>query len=436
MPISNLKNNQQNHLSQISPAPRSGSKNFQSILQAQNNNLPTPKASSQKHQNGHEKLFLGRINKNFPTVSHLLIHNPKMKKDAWNIIFSDINKDKDFKEIPKGDEVEIDLQNNEISWHKTKRMAPVITPEIMAQQDLTNDDQIVLGKISQDTPTVSHLLRHNKIYHDEAWNIILSSINSKKPYKSLRNGTTVAINPQTFELSFLNGSKKIATRSQTISTAAQEHLSTVANDFFDANKPFANRLVESIRPYIGKPYKQIDCYGLLVRGLKNQGIKYTGSGGLRENLEQLAKQKGAPLNAYQNGEGLIAAAGKTLYAKSFNRINHPNNLAQKTFAELKPDLHEGTILSFSTPSMGHTGIVSQDNGQWTYINSGLIDHQIGSGKISRRVGEESLQKEVANWFKLANDRQESLKVTLGMLDEQKLHEITDGVSQFARNDTL
>jgi hypothetical protein len=434
MPISNLRNDLPNNTIQPSPLreptanayDRGRTANFQKIFQAQGKNPISAPAE-------HKKIFLGVINNNSPTVSHLLTNNSTFKQDAWNIIFSDINKEKNFGAIPKGDEVELDLQTNEITWHKTKRQPPIITPELMAKQDLTEDNQIIIGKISPDSPTVSHLLRHNKIYHDEAWNIILSDINSDKPYKSLRNGTSVAINPQTFELSFLNGSKNISAKSQTISSAAKDHLASMASDFFKDNKPFADRLVQSIRPYIGKPYKQIDCYGLLVRGLKNQGIQYGGSGGLRENLEQMARQNGVPLNAYQNGEGLIAAAGKTVYSKSFNSVMQPDSLSQKTFTELKPNLHAGMILSFSTPTRGHTGIISKDNGLWTYINSGLMDHQVNSGKITRRVGEESLQDEVTNWFKLANDRHESLKVTMGMLDEEKLRDITGATKRFAKN---
>ncbi len=439
MPISSVNNQLPSH-HQVTPTANQSAAyghdrtatDFKKILQTQAGQ-PQPPATTNRLQS--EKIFLGTINENSPTVSHLLINNSTMKKDAWNIILSAINKDKNFRAIPKGDEVEIDLRTNEISWHKPKREAPIIPPEVMAKQDFTDDNQIIIGKISNDSPTVSHLLRHNKIYHDEAWNIILSDINSDKPYKSLPNGTIIAINPQTFELSFSHGSTKIASKSKAISSAAQEHLAAMADDFFAENKPFSQQLVDSVRSYIGKPYNQIDCYGLLVRGLKNQGIHYGGSGGLRENLEQLAEQHNEPLNAYQNGEGLIKMAGKTIFSKSFNKVTHPINLSASTFAEMKPKLHEGMILSFSTPSRGHTGIIAKDNGQWTYINSGLIDHALDAGKISRRVGEESLPDEITNWFKLAEERHESLKVSMGMLNEQKLRQ-AGGESRYAKNDAV
>jgi len=36
------------------------------------------------------------------------------------------------------------------------------------------------------------------------------------------------------------------------------------------------------------------------------------------------------------------------------------------------------------------------------------------------VGEESLEAEIRNWFELAKSRKESLRITLGRLNEQKL----------------
>jgi len=89
------------------------------------------------------------------------------------------------------------------------------------------------------------------------------------------------------------------------------------------------------------------------------------------------------------------------------------------YQEVKPFLHEGMILSFSTPSRGHTGIVSQREQNWTYINSGHMDNRI-EGRTSRGVGEEFLSAEIRNWFRLAANRKEPLQITIGRLDEDKL----------------
>jgi hypothetical protein len=88
--------------------------------------------------------------------------------------------------------------------------------------------------------------------------------------------------------------------------------------------------------------------------------------------------------------------------------------------EIEPHLEKGQILSFSIHSRGHTGIVSRANDTWTLINSGKMDHTLNSTNLPKGVGEESLAAEVRDWFELARTRRESLRVTLGKLNEQQL----------------
>ena len=83
-------------------------------------------------------------------------------------------------------------------------------------------------------------------------------------------------------------------------------------------------------------------------------------------------------------------------------------------------LEKGNILSFSTETRGHTGIVSNKNGTWTYINSGVIDNPVNKNTTPKGVGEEKLDKEIENWFRLAFKRNESLVITLGKLNQNKL----------------
>ncbi|HFQ82311.1 MAG TPA: hypothetical protein ENK33_13235 [Desulfobacterales bacterium] len=387
--------------------------NFQQIL---TDNMHQP-PHTEKSTN--QIIKLGVIDKNTPTVSNLLHQNKRFKDETWNIIFSAANRGKRFRDIRAGSEVTLNLANNEISWHRPSHK-PAIPASAWSSQKLTADGLVIVGKISRETPTVSNLLRRNKIYHDEAWNIILSSINSDKPFNTIRPGTTIAINPQTFELSFIRHPRQGAA-AKTISSAAEEHLSTAVTNFFTDNKSISQKLVDKIRPYIGRPYSEIDCYGLVIRGLKGLGVKYSGNGGLRETLEKMAMAQGKPLNAYQNGEGLIKAAGKTTFAKTFNHIKHPEKLAEQTFIGVEKSLRQGMILSFSTPSQGHTGVIARDNGEWSYLNSGLIDHQLDRGRTAMRVGEESLEKEIDNWFKLAKNNNEPLEINIGMLDKNKLN---------------
>jgi hypothetical protein len=187
-------------------------------------------------------------------------------------------------------------------------------------------------------------------------------------------------------------------------------------------------LDDAVRPFIGTSYTKIDCYGLIVRGLINQGVQYHGYGGLREKLKKLAKRNGRPINAYFNGEGLVEKAGTQIFSKSMLRISNAQEKTDEIYAELTQYLQEGLILSFSTPTRGHTGIVSKQEDDWTFINSGIIDNPIFPGEVSERVGEEFLKAEITNWFVIAASRMEPLTVTLGRIDVNQLQDL-DGTKE-------
>jgi hypothetical protein len=78
------------------------------------------------------------------------------------------------------------------------------------------------------------------------------------------------------------------------------------------------------------------------------------------------------------------------------------------------------VLSFSTQTRGHTGIVSKKGDNWTYINSGRQDHNLNKSDITKGVGEESLTHEVKNWFRLAHKNKQALSITIGRFDNKKL----------------
>ena len=145
-----------------------------------------------------------------------------------------------------------------------------------------------------------------------------------------------------------------------------------------------------------------------------------GRGGLGEKLIKMAMRKGLPSNAYLNGEGLIKVSGSKVYSKSIIRVRDSETQARKVYKEMEPLLKKGFILSFSTPTRGHTGIVSQKNSSWTYINSGDMDHNVETPSDTKSVGEEYLMGEIENWLALAAKRDESLVITLGRLQEEKL----------------
>ena len=63
-------------------------------------------------------LQIGTINKENPTVSHLLKNHPDYRNDCWKIIFSAANKDKKYREIPEGSIVSINQDTKELRWDK------------------------------------------------------------------------------------------------------------------------------------------------------------------------------------------------------------------------------------------------------------------------------------------------------------------------------
>ncbi len=360
---------------------------------------------------------LGRISRETPTVSHILKKHPDFTGKCWDIIFSSLNRGKEFSKMREGTVVALKTDSNELVWGKTlspmkgnARVQSSEQGENTSQGSGLQNNSIIIGTISRDNPTVSHLLHAHSEFRAFTYDIINSPANHTMNYTSLRPGTKVAIDPETMKLTFMNNHKSTPD-SQTVLARLPEQ-SPAGENINHAS------LADAVKTYIGTPYNKIDCYGLVVRGLMNQGIQYTGQGGLREMLESTAADKGIAQNAYFNGEGLVEIAGTRIFSKSMQNISNAGEKTEEIYSEVAPHLREGLILSFSTPTRGHTGIVSRQGNDWTYINSGVIDNQISPGRVSKRVGEEFLKAEINNWCKLAAGRKEPLMVTIGHLDGQ------------------
>lgn len=366
---------------------------------------------------------LGTVNSTSPSVSHLLQNHPTLKHECWHILSDPINRDKPFTSLPLGTEVSLNPQSREIVLGSAIEQGLPVAYDLGSAKN-AEDDRIELGTITPDTPTVSHLLIHDPRFASEAWNIIFSPTNQEKPYASLLPGTTVAINPQTRELSFMSKGHDLSS-SPAITAPPLDGESGKTPPSDPEQIRFSGRLAESVRSYMGQPYDTIDCYGLVVRGLKDQGVQYGGPNGLRHQLERLAQEQGLPTNALQNGEGLIAVAGNKLYGQSFVRVTNVEEQTREVLRQLGPLLQEGMLLSFSTPSQGHTGVIARKDDKWTYVNSGLIDHQVDGGRVSRRVGEETLGEEIKNWLQLAKNKKTSLTVSAGLFDTKKLKTMTN-----------
>jgi len=149
-------------------------------------------------------------------------------------------------------------------------------------------------------------------------------------------------------------------------------------------------------------------------------IPYRGKDGLFAKLTRMAREQGLPTNAYLNGEGVVKAAGSLVLAKNYPHTSNWRREADELYAEMEPLLDRGQILSFSTRRRGHTGIVSHQQSQWTFINSGRLDNSLTTGSPSQGVGEENLKQEIRNWFRLASRSGDSLSVTLGTLGGEKV----------------
>lgn len=366
-------------------------------------------------------ISLGKISDASPSVSHLLINHPGLHEQCWNIIFSTINQGKQFDTMLPDVEVFLDPSTKEITWQdRSSQPVPVTEATVDNSSTPSVDTELVnIGSINSGHPTISHLLKKHPDYTNKAWDIIFSPANRNIPYDTLPLGTLVFIDPKTSELSFQKAETAKLAQADDNKNTAQDTTSTSAQAVPDSDG-FAKKFVDSVKTYLGRPYQKINCYGLVVRGLEDIGVNYKGTDGLRQHLVQMATDKGLRHNAYHNGEGLIEIAGTKLFDESFSAIKNAEQQADEVMNKIKPLLKEGMLLSFSTPYRGHTGVVSQKNGEWTYVNSGVIDHQVDGGKTTKRVGEETLAEEMTNWFKLAKNKRTSLKVSAGMFDTEKL----------------
>jgi hypothetical protein len=398
-----------------------------------------------------KRVLLGTISAENPTVSNLLKANPDYERDTWRIVHSEENRDKPYTQMRPGTDVYLDTESFEVVWDykgaptapesalaSTGRTdsvqrsegvergvnAPTATPGHVARSEkggLQGPKHVLLGALSPEKPTVSDLLEQHPVYGKDTWQIVYSDMNRAKPFTRIRPGTKIYLNTETLELAWgraVDRPDMFPNSTEVASTSPEVRTKSVS----EADS-FSEKLVNAVRPYMGATYEELDCFELLVQGLEKLGIRYEGRGGLGEHLVKTAVRKGLPWNAYLNGEGLIQTSGSEIYSKSISRIRDIETQARHLFAELEPLLEKGFILSFSTPTRGHTGIISQSERLWTFINSGDMDHRLGSQSASKGVGEESLTEEIRNWVSLAAGRKEPLLVTLGRLVEEKLRSV-------------
>ena len=276
---------------------------------------------------------------------------------------------------------------------------------------------VCIGEISETHPTVSHLLINHPDYRQNCWQIIHSEQNRNKPYRKIETGTRIYIDSDTHRL-FWDSPESAA--SYQAGRGNQSAVESSENIALPEQGDFTDRFVRAIRQNLGRGYEDVNCYELIVQGLRQLGYRYGGPGGLKEELIDMAISNNEPVNTYFSGEGLVASAGTADFVQSYDVFSDFQEDAGRIMDEIASVIQPGQILSFSTPSRGHTGIISTASGQWTFVNSGVLDHDIGESSPNKGVGEETLISEIYNWIKLATRKNEPLVVTLGHLDEDKL----------------
>ncbi len=411
-------------------------------------------------------ILVGEINSESRTVSELLMQHKELKGNTWNIINSEQNQHNDYTKIQPGTRIYYNSEEGVLTWSNRVRefsssyqqvASPTQFDQPLVKPSIQNSDKTRLGVISENIPTVSHLLKSHPTLKSDTWNILASGVNRDKDFTSLPVGAEVQIDPVTREISWQSSGPPrypnanpaslpdvnigshaardavaalpIALLKQSVpgggtdglnrSSTAREHTGPPAD------------LSEAVKPYMGTPYKEINCYELLVKGLQHMDIPYKGRDGLYSKLTRMALDKGMAANAYLTGEGIVEAAGSFVLSKKYPDIGNWKEEAATLIREIEPLLNSGQILSFSTENRGHTGIVSQQKNQWTFINSGRLDNSVELNSLHRGVGEEVLQEEVRNWFKLAKRKGEKLSVTLGQLEQGRIQTAYNMPESFA-----
>ena len=284
---------------------------------------------------------------------------------------------------------------------------------------------ILVGEITPENQTVSELLIQHKELKSSTWNIIHSEQNKNKDYTKIQPGTRIYYNTDKGLLTWSN-TGHVSSPPERNTALSHSRPSLAVPEELHRNAPAPEHigpvtdLSEAVQQYLGTSYQEINCYELLVKGLQHMDIPYAGKDGLYTKLTHMAVDKGMAPNAYLNGEGIVKAAGSIVLSKNYSGGANWREEAATLISEIDQLLDNGQILSFSTEKRGHTGIVSKQNNQWTFINSGRLDHSVDVNSIYRGVGEENLHEEIRNWFKLAHAKGENLSVTLGRLEQGKI----------------
>jgi hypothetical protein len=289
---------------------------------------------------------------------------------------------------------------------------------------------VFLGRLTREAPTVSHLLVQGH-YRSMCWDILSEAVNADKPFTRIPEGEAIFMDPDTREILWgrdaagleaagPDGTSGWDNPSGPVETAGPGSPYPPKTGFSAAS------LDAAAARFMGTAYERMNCYELVVAGLETMGIEYRGQNGLGRYLVDRAVNDGMAVNHHLTGEGVTRAIGRDLHVTTFHRIDQVDAAVDKAMQELSGKLAPGQILSFSTPTRGHTGIVSRKGDTWTFINAGVMDNPVAGGTRGKAVGEEHLAAEIRNWVNRAHREGAGLHITLGTPDPARLARFQSG----------
>jgi len=277
---------------------------------------------------------------------------------------------------------------------------------------------VFLGRLTREAPTVSHLLVQGP-YRSSCWDILSETVNADKPFTRIPEREAIFMDPDTREILWGKDAAGHETAGPGTPSGPVETAEPVPSSLPTPGFSAASLDAAAAR-FMGTAYERMNCYELVVAGLETMGIQYRGQNGLGRYLVDRALNDGMALNHLLTGEGVTRAIGRDLHVTTLSGITHVDGAVDKTMKELSQKLAPGQILSFSTPTRGHTGIVSRKGDAWTFINAGVMDNPVAGGIKGRAVGEEHLAAEIRNWVARAHSEGAGLHITLGTPDPARL----------------
>jgi len=159
-------------------------------------------------------------------------------------------------------------------------------------------------------------------------------------------------------------------------------------------------------------FENKDCLEFLAGILEESGIAYYGEKGMANTLVAKARNEGKNTNTYLTGEGITHALCKnpvTIHVKS-----NSSDSFEEIWNKIKPHMKKDAILSFSSQSFGHTGIIEKVADRLTFLNSSGIK---GKPKTYKVLAEEP-KHEIRTWIQRAQRQKAFLDITIGAIDSK------------------